>query len=149
MLDKIDLSKPEDLTYDLCHQDILKGSRRSEISSFWRCEHLWKLPVLCKNVGTRPAQAQVRDTKRICLVSFEGIILKDRAGVCFSSGALWGAGNAQRCSMSVSAGERQGVSRDSPSPHCVVQQRFMSFLWAQHGFQKLVGTEAASLPRSI
>lgn len=55
-------------------------------------------------------------------MSFEGIILEYRAGVHFSSGALWRAGDALRYTMSASIGKKQGKSvwGQSKAPLCGV-----------------------------
>lgn len=55
-----------------------------------------------------PSSAMEEGGQRIYPVTLEGITLKDRADVYFSSGAFWRASKAQRCSTSASIGERQG-----------------------------------------
>lgn len=60
----------------------------------------------------------------------------------------WTVNDAQKGIM-LQVRDREKVSEDSPSPHCVVRQRCVSFPWAQHELWNLVGTETVLLPRHI
>lgn len=92
-------------------------------------------------------RSSAMEGQRICPVTLEGITLKDRVGVYFSSGALWRASNVQRCSTSARTGER--VSGDSSSLHSVGWQKCVSIPWAQQELWKLVNTETGLPPRSM
>lgn len=62
-----------------------------------------------------------KDGERICPVALEGITLKDRAAVCFSSAALWRVSNAQRYSTSARTGrDRRGCLGTAQVPICGV-----------------------------
>lgn len=67
-----------------------------------------------------PSSALEEGGQRICPVTLEEMTLKDRAGVYFSSGALWRVSNVQRYSVSARTGEKQGKG---------VRRQFKPPLW--------------------